>query len=265
MIDFKRLIIKVFIALTFVVAVPFTIEAKTFKEWFCGLVGIDPKVYDKLTRARGLDDPTPGVRLMKLYLRTGQEQLLWNCKGCWSPVMTKRREIAVLKKDPTGRDEIWIVRKAPKEPSQVFAGQGIDMLVGEVKNKPDHLLLLQKNAACKQSKLGQYSIRMIDLGSASPKLEEPGDLPQQCVSLSDVTKPDQIRNNEMVSNSAKTGPNGAQRRELNKAHMPPDDSDLLLAPLAPQFDALQPISERYDPIWFSDNEVVYILNPWPSP
>jgi hypothetical protein len=259
----KRLVITGFIALALVGVLPSVTQAKTFKEWFCGLLGINPKVYDKLTRTRGPDDPIPGARLMKLNLETGNEEVVWNCIGCWSPVMVNSTDIAVLKKDAaTGQSQIWILPAAKATGQhQVFAGAGIDMLVG-LANKPNKLLLLQKNADCKKSSEGdEFSIREIDLGFPGSKLEKPADLPQQCVSLIDaVPKPDQIRNQILLSNSAKLDINSGQRKRRELTKLPVNDK--YFAPLAPQLDEQ---FERYDPIWLSDREVIYILNPWSSP
>lgn len=260
--DRKKYWIICLIALAFIGALPPSTQAKTFKEWFCSLLGIDPKVYDKLTRSRGpSESPVAGLRLMKRNLKIGTEEILWDCNGCWSPVMLNSSEIAVLKKDPgTEENQIWIVPVTkPANRRQVFKGSGIDVLLGRA-SKSNRLLLAQKIADCRQSSDGEYSIREIDLSARDPKLQKPSELPQPCISAVDASpKPDQIRNQILLGTSDNKDINSGQpiRRELTKLLL----NDGYSAPLVSQPDEH---FESYDPIWLSDDAIIYIKNPWPS-
>lgn len=228
------------------------------KEWFCRTFGIDPKVYERLTRVRpGEAETDSGTRLVKLDLRTEQEVELWACAGCWSPTRLNATELVVLK-----RDGIWLVPPAPATPRLVFPGDQLIAIIGTMPQQPDNLLVIART----NDEQCRYALRVANLASAEPlasrRLQMPPDSPPVCFTgandLVSMIKASRRRNDVVLSDTRRRG-TALGASQLTKLPMLTEDPQP--APLTPLLNSRDDAIGRFSPNWWSDTEIIYVTFP----
>lgn len=230
--------------------------------WLVRLLGIDPRVYERLTRVRPDDtDEGAGERLLKLNLQTEQETEIWRCGGCWSPVRVGEAEIAVLK-----ADGVWLVPSPPAVPKLAVAQRGLTVIIGALPDQPRRLLLIAEtgNPQCR------YAPRVADLSAAaadpaSNRLQDPPGAPPTCFnSAQDVMvaiKLSRTRNNTLLSDTRHKGVS-LRLSQLTKATVVgPQPAPPQPVPLTPRLNELDDGVGRFSPNWLNDGEVVYVALP----
>lgn len=243
----KRRIVKVMFC-SLILTLSATAKPIGFKDWLCGLLGIDPKVYSKLSRVRG-GETRPGMSLASLDLRSGQEKTLWKCNGCWSPAAIEAGQIAVIK-----QDGIWLFSAdTPDRPElKVPAGELVSIL-GLISGQPRRVLVVQKVSERDADRDCRFRLRQADLTTGT--LQEPAASPQPCVRLAEVVKADRMYGNQVIRESS----SGGGKRYILKAQISNDDDRKLV------FTALSPDQredvDRFDPIWLDDKTVAYLTIP----
>lgn len=237
------------------------LQQSPVKSWFCRLLGIDPKIYDRLTRVRPDDTDTgAGERLMKLNLQTEQETELWRCGGCWSPVRVRETEIAVLK-----NDGLWLVPTPPAVPTLLVPQKGLTSIIGPLQDKPGHLLVIAEtgNPQCR------YAPRVADLSPAvDPKqgrLQDPPNSPFACFNNTQdvliMLKTSRTRNNILLSDTRHKGTD-LRLSLLTRASIEGEQSaPSQPVPLTPRLNELDDAVGRFSPSWFGDQEIIYVALP----
>jgi hypothetical protein len=229
--------------------------------WLVRLLGIDLKVYERLTRVRPDDtDEGAGERLLKLNLQTEQETEIWRCGGCWSPVPVGEAEIAVLK-----GDGVWLVPAPPAAPRLAVAQRGLTAIIGALPDQPRRLLLIAEtgNPQCR------YAPRVADLSSAadpaSNRLQDPPGAPLACFNntqdLMTAIKASRTRNNTLLSDTRHKGVNLGLSRLTKATVVSPQPPPPQPVPLTPRLNELDDGVGRFSPNWLNDREVVYVAMP----
>lgn len=225
------------------------------KDWFCSTFGINPAVYDKLSRVRpGEADADAGMRLMRLDLRTEQEVELWVCNGCWSPARLGAADAVVLK-----RDGVWLVPPAPAAPSLAFPAENLIAIVGTLPQQADSLLVIIRT----EDRDCRYALRVASLAASTPpsarRLQTPPDSPPACFDgpndVVAIIKASRRRNDVVLSDTRRRG-SSLTLSQLTKLLMLTDDPQP--APLTPRLNADTFGVGRFSPNWWNDTEVIYV-------
>ncbi|HMG72832.1 MAG TPA: hypothetical protein VK582_04970 [Pyrinomonadaceae bacterium] len=228
-------------------------------DWICRILGIRVQTYNRLSQVRpGEEEPTLGARLMRLKLPEGQEKLVWQCDGCWSPVALSETEAAVLR-----RDGIWLVPLAERSPAPTqpkIAAQNIVAIIGLLDRQSKQVIVAQRNRSpgCAyvllQANLSNGEIKEL-VGPTEKCLEGPNQL------LLTINA-GRLRDDKLLfapknkSDTPRTLWRGTytQRQDSDKV-------DYRSERLIPAIDSNDDGVDRYDPNWIKDNEVIYVANP----
>jgi hypothetical protein len=228
------------------------------KDWICRVLGIKTKTYNRLSQVRGEEEPTLGARLMRLKLPEGEEKLVWQCDGCWSPVALNETEAAVLK-----RDGIWLVSLAERSPAPTqpkVAAQNIIAIIGLLDKNSKQVIVAQRNSTpgC------EYVLVQANLSNG--EIKELVGLAEKCLEGSNQLlvniNAGRLRDDKLLfapkntSNTPRTLWRGiyAQRQD-------PDKIDFRSERLIPAIDRNDDGVDRYDPNWINEREIIYIANP----
>lgn len=231
----------------------------TLKNWICRVLGIKVRTYNRLSQVRPGDyQPTLGARLMRIKLPDGNENLVWQCDGCWSPVAIGPTEAAVLK-----RDGIWIVSLSNNSPAPTqpkIAAQNLVAIIGILDQNSKRLIVAQQS----NTQDCQYTLREADLSDG--QLKELADLTEKCLQgpnqLRVTMNAGRLRNDQLLvapkntSNTPRTLWRGIYTQRQGS-----DRVDYRSERLIPGIDRNDDGVDRYDPNWINDNEIIYVANP----
>jgi len=224
-------------------------QPNTFKQWLCRILGIDPKVYDKISKVRGADGGH-GMSLVRLNLLSGQEQTLWRCNGCWSPSAAGEDNIVVIK-----QDGIWLLSLTRHDEATLkVAGTDLTVILGQMSGQTQALLVLQRTGNSHIP--GDCNLRLRVANLRSGTLQDPLDQPQPCVRLAEVIKVDRIRANQEIRES-RPDPQTGNRSLLKAVIAENDNRPLVFSNLFGGRDSV----DRFDPIWLDDQTIAYLTIP----
>jgi hypothetical protein len=209
----------------------------TFESWLAKVTGIDPKVYRTLARNRGATQRPRGTSLNRRDLITGIDQTLWQCGGCWSPILMSREEIAVIRDDG-----VWGVSILTKTPRQLIKAAGVREAVSAIADDSKWLLLVrtQRTGDC------EYTTWRADIRSGV--LERYGDSKVTCLLEFDfrsLIRPDQVRGDLILTTSEDDDP----PLHVTKHNFSGTGESIVV---------LLPRRLAFDPIWLSDHAIAYI-------
>lgn len=220
---------------------PVKVPAKGIQGWICRLLGIDPKVYEKALRVRGPEHRPAGKRLMKLDLAVRREEMLWDCKSCWSPVRLGDGRPAVLRPDG-----LWSAPSGGEPARLLLAAEGLFEIVGPLADEPGRLLLVRRTgtAECPYSFWsGDERTGRLDPQADAPCLSE--------AELALVPHPGRQIGGQLLVTSEGHGPVRLLVATLGRSAR---------KPLAPWLDSQSSPVDRFDAIWWSATEVLYVAS-----
>lgn len=226
-----------------------TSVSERVRSWIYKKLGIDPKIVQKFTAPKGNEQRRRGKRLLWVNLQDEEEHLLWACSDCWSPVMANDRDIAVLK-----NDGLWLV-PANGQPRLAVPAQGLLDVLGRIVNEVDHLLVFQSGQA--EGQTCPVVIRIADLKTGALL---PADTEAGCIDAAGMlVHRDELWGTRKLSSTSRTSPLGPALELLVEDAATPNG--LEARPLTPRLNARDSTRDRFDPIWRSGSEVVYLSNP----
>jgi hypothetical protein len=250
--------IRTSIAFALAVAVWSMQPSETLLERVCRFLKIDPKIYKKLTSVRGTEHEGIGQRLMVADLERRRTSELWNCSGCWSPIIVSMGQLAVAKSDG-----IWVVSRDGQQAKLVVPASNITRLVGVIPEKGRLVLALTVEGGGTDA---LYSPVVADLDhgllKAAPTELAKGFREAEILYFPRPDRfrvfpqPDGTRIGKFISASA-TRPRYLLTSTLpegERAHLS-ENTDLL-----PWLNS-KGMVERFDPIWLSDREVAFLEAP----
>jgi hypothetical protein len=222
-----------------------------FVRWLGRQIALSRDVFDRLAAVRSDGRAIAGERLIRLALRTGQQEDIWRCDGCWSPANAAGNGIAVLRSDG-----VWLLPSG-REPRRAVAAERLERIIGRMDLGGMRLLVARRRDDSPGNPC-PLDLIVVDLaaGGVSPVL----DAEAQCVGAAQVTTSDRVRGTQMVAETSMTDRNGIpQPRGLKWARTPDGDFE----PLLPTRRSGPGGLDRYDPIWVSEDTVVYVARRWP--
>jgi hypothetical protein len=221
------------------------------RAWIYRKLGIDPKIVQKFTSPRGGEDRRRGMRLMSVGLSDEQEHLLWACGNCWAPAMANASDVAVLK-----GDGIWIVA-GTREPGLVLRAEGLIDVMGRIEGEPNRLLVLQAGQAGREACAVVLRIADLKTGALLPAT----DAGSACIGTAEgLLHRDELLGTRKLSSTYRTNsPIGPALQLLVEDAAAPRGPES--APLTPKLNARDSTRDRFDPIWRTPSEVVYLSNP----
>lgn len=251
-------VLKIIVSILLVVAMgsPTAVAQGRFKYWICRVLGINVRTYDRLSRARpGEYQPTLGSRLMRMKLPREQEELIWECEGCWSPAMLNKTEAAVLKPDG-----IWLVpigANATRPDRPTIAAPDVVAIVGVLRGQAKQLLVAQRS----KDERCQFILTLADLKTARIM---PLRGAAKCLAGSNQlflsVNAGRVRDNKLLvalKNTSGT-PRTLWLQSFGINQNPNANTTNRLIPLT---DSRDDGVDRFDPNWISSDEVIYVTNP----
>jgi hypothetical protein len=247
------------ISLVLVVGLASDVGAQSrLKDWICRVLGIKVQTYNRLSQVRSDPEPTLGARLMRLKLSDGQEKVVWQCDGCWSPVALSETEAAILK-----RDGIWLVPLADGSPAPAqpkIASQNLVAIIGLLDRQSKEVIVAQRNTTpgCK------YSLLQANLSTGEMKdLVGPT---ERCLEGSNqlllTVNAGRLRDDKLLFAPRNTSDTPRTLwRGIYTQRQGSDSVDYRSERLIPAIDRNDDGVDRYDPNWISDSEIIYIANP----
>lgn len=241
---------RVILAMLLFVCVSLTAQQNAsgkLRAWIYKKLGIDPKIIQRFTSPKSGGDRRKGARLMSVDLRDEEEHLIWTCGTCWAPAIANSHDIVVLKDDG-----IWMV-SPPEQPRLVVRASGMADILGRIENEPGKLLVITTIQGASESCNVQLLIADLQLGS----LQRASDFESECVGSSvGLLHRDELLGTRKLSSTYRNSTIGPALQLLvqNSA----DSAGSELSPLTPRLDAKDSSEDRFDPIWRTQFEVIYL-------
>ena len=186
---------------------------------------------------------------MSVDLSDEQEHLLWACGECWSPAIANAFDVAVLREDG-----IWIVDGA-KEPKVLVRSEELIDILGRIEGDPTQLLVLRAGAAtdsCRE----MLSIADLKTGSLLPAK----DAGSACLDSADgLLHRDELLGTRKLSSTYRANPLGPALQLLVEDAAAPRGPESMQ--LTPKLNIRDSTRDRFDPIWRTPAEVVYLSSP----
>jgi hypothetical protein len=220
------------------------------RAWIYRKLGIDPKIAQKFTTTKGGEERRRAKRLMSVGLSDEQEHLLWTCGNCWAPAIANASDVAVLKDDG-----IWIV-SAMREPRLVVAADGLTDVLGRIEGEPDHLLVFRTGQASSDACPIVLQIADLKTGTLLPAA---GAGPTCIETAGDLLHRDELLGTRKLSSTSRASSWGPALQLLVEDAAAPNGLEAV--PLTPNLNARDSTRDRFDPIWRTPSEVVYLSNP----
>jgi hypothetical protein len=176
--------------------------------------------------------------------------LLWACGNCWAPAIANASDIVVLKDDG-----IWIVA-GMSAPMLAVRAEGLIDILGRIEGEPDHLLILQAGRSGPEACAAVLRIADLKAGALFPAT----DAGSACIEPAEgLLHRDELMGTRKLSSTYRADSMGPALELLIEdaaARRGPES-----VPLTPRLNARDSTRDRFDPIWRTPSEVLYLSSP----
>lgn len=221
------------------------------RTWIYKKLGIDPSIVQKFTSPKGGGERRLGARLMSVDLRDEQEHLVWACGVCWAPAIANSDDIAILK-----ADGIWITA-SPEPPKLVVRASGLLDILGRTASDHSRLLVARKVQGDHEPCTIRLQIADLKSGTLEPVSDSDPNTDSDCIGTTvGLVHRDELFGAQKLSSSTRDGPLGPALQLLVQKATTNGSSGL--TPLTPRLNERDSTEDRFDPIWRTQFEVVYL-------
>jgi hypothetical protein len=217
-------------------------------EWFRATFGIDLQAYANLTGVRGGDERGAGARLIAYDITRKTETTLWQCGGCWSPVLVGE-STAVLRIAAVSADqsEVWMVTSCGVH--RVGGPLPLDSaLVGTDRGT---IYAAVPDSRC----AAEATYRLVAIDSQSGAI---ADLPDSlCMGGASLPRAGRVRDDRIISSTPAQKADGMTQPRKLYVLAPAKGARPTASPLSLPVDDV----DRFDPIWGGSDRVIYVARP----
>jgi hypothetical protein len=226
-------------------------KKETAGEWFQRVLGIDMRAYLNLTAYRRLTGIDAAPRLALFDRTTGEEKTLWACGACWSPARVDNGTVILRQTDETPEVELWLVADGGAAPKRVAVVPGAAGITGTLGGR---VFVAATRERCNSSVEGLYGL--IEVNATTSTVAELPDAP--CIGSASFGAMGRVRGDRLLSTTRKIDQAGNRRNRRILVLAPATGQ----APTGNYFDArLKAPPDRFDPIWVTDDRIVYVARP----